>query len=341
MNNKGEFQRIDALRRAFGPSVSPAVRVGNGDDGAVLSVDGDLVVTTDALVEGVDFGLFAPWDAVGHKAVAVNASDLAAMGAAPLAFVWAVCAPASFPDEGWQQLGQGAADAARRFGLPCVGGDISRTEGPLVVTVTALGTVPPGQALQRSGARPGDALYVTGECGWAAAGLELLLPRKERPASLASLLVSFSDDNTRRAVEAQLAPQPHLALGRRLRGLATACVDVSDGLAQDLAHLLCESGVGGRLPSEQLPMASLLQGRPDALHKTLAGGEDFVLLFSAAPDGRAEALDPGVRRIGTVTSEKTLAIGDTTLVGEDVERLHRGQMPQDPQAREWAGWRHF
>jgi thiamine-monophosphate kinase len=182
---------------------------------------------------------------------------------------------------------------------------------------------------------------VSGECGWAAAGLELLLPAQQRPHSLAALLATFSDENTRRAVRAQVTPQPHLALGCRLRGVATAALDVSDGLVQDLAHLLFESGVGATLAAQDLPVASMLQGRPDALQKTLAGGEDFVLLFTAPPDGRAESLDKSVRRMGTVTSEKSLVVGGITLAAEDVEALHRGQMPQNPLARAWVGWRHF
>ena len=345
MNPKSEFDRINALKRAFASVRSPAELVGNGDDGAVLRVDGDLVVTTDALVEGVDFGAFAPWDAVGRKAIAVNASDLAAMGAAPLAFVWSVCAPRAFSDGAWEQLGAGAALAAQECALPCVGGDISRTEGPLALSVTALGTVPPGQALRRHGARPGHGIYLSGECGWAAAGLELLLPRTSRPDSLDALMSSLGDAQSRRAAWAQLAPCPHLAAGQALRGTASACVDVSDGLMQDLAHLLVLSGVGAALEADALPIASILQGRPDALAKALSGGEDFVLLFTAA-DAEAVArvsarLRQPLTRIGTVVAEQTLSLGPVTLPGDDVERLHRGQLPQHQGAAAWLGWRHF
>ncbi len=338
-----EFERIAAFQALFGQGGAATVALGNGDDGAVLNVDGQLVVTTDALVEGVDFGPRVPWEAVGHKAVHVNASDLAAMGARPLAFVWSLCAPQDFA--GWDGLGRGASAAAHALGLPCVGGDLSRTSGPLVVSVTALGCVPAGQALTRAGARPGDTLYVSGALGGAAAGLRWLMDHPQARADSVGQLLQDVPETLRAAVAAQVTPQAQLALGQALRGWATACVDVSDGLVQDLCHLLVQSGVGATLDVAALPRFEVLQQYPqaDAQHMTLAGGEDFQLLWTAPPTvvGALQG-DPGRwTAIGTITAQAGLSLGDLHVPQDDVERLHRGVAPQLPAARNLLGWRHF
>ena len=205
-----EFERTRLLQRLLAPGDASALVVPNGDDAAVLRIPGNLVVTTDALVEGVDFLGWAPWHSAGHKALAVNLSDLAAMGAEPVGYLNALCLPRTFSDENLEDLARGMAG----LGVGCVGGDFSRIDGPVVITITALGTVGPGQALTRRGARAGDGVYVSGMVGAAAAGLKVLMDAQP-----------VTNDDVRCAVEAQLRPTPRLALGRALRGVATAVSD--------------------------------------------------------------------------------------------------------------------
>jgi thiamine-monophosphate kinase len=226
------------------------------------------VATVDAVAEGVHFdGRFAPED-VGWKALAVNLSDLAAMGARPL---WALCAlavPRGADPARLSRVGRGLAACARRFGVALAGGNVSR--GPaLSLTVTALGAVSPGRALRRRGARPGDLLLLSGALGGAAWGR-----RRGAPPE---------------ALRRQRRPEPRLALGRALAGLASACIDVSDGLLQDLGHLCRASGVGAEVWLEDLPLAAGLgeaaRSQADLEALALAGGEDYELL-AAVPPGR-------------------------------------------------------
>ena len=261
---------IGRFTAAFGRP-SPPVVLGPGDDCALLRPrPGEvLALTTDALVEGVHFSpAFSPAD-IGHKALAVNLSDLAAMGARPVAFLCALAFP-----ERWlphlSGIARGMARLARAHGCALAGGNVSRAR-ELSVTITAVGAVPVGQALTRAGARPGHALYLSGPLGGAAAGL-----RSQAPAHRSR----------------QRRPRPRVALGLALRGVASAAIDVSDGLVRDLGRLLDASGVGAEVEPERIPRA-----RGATLDEALRGGEDYELLF-AVPEGRAPALRAAAARCG-------------------------------------------
>jgi len=263
----GEFGLIE--RFFTRPSKRRDVLLGVGDDAALLEMPPGraLVAATDTLVEGRHFLAGAPGSSVGHQALAVNLSDLAAMGAEP---AWALLS-LSLPEvrEDWLgDFARGFYALAGASGVDLVGGDTVR--GPLVVTVEVLGFVEPAAALRRSGARPGDLLYVSGSPGEAAAGLEAL----RRGASM-------GDDDP--LVRRYLFATPRLELGRALRGRASAAVDVSDGLLGDLAKLCAASGVGARLDLDALPVSERLaaaRGREDSEHLVLSGGDDYELLFT-------------------------------------------------------------
>ncbi len=265
----------------FGVAAAPR---GPGDDCAVLAGSRtDLCVTTDALVEGVHFTLehFSFRD-IGHKALAVNLSDLAAMGATPKWFVCAIAHPAGFPVAQLQQLARGMAALARTSGIELVGGNFTRAS-ELSITVTAAGEVPSGRALTRGGARAGDRLFVTGTLGEARLGL-----RRLREGATGGA-----------AVRRQRRPVPRLEAGRIALRYARAGIDLSDGLAQDLGHLCRASGVGARLELARLPVgAELRRAFPDPVQRwqfALAGGEDYELLL-AVPPRRAEAFRTACKR---------------------------------------------
>ena len=275
----GEFELIS---RFFSRPTRSAV-LGPGDDGALLApaAGTQLVITTDMLVEGTHFlPSTDPWQ-LGWKVLAVSLSDLAAMGAEPR---WALLA-ASLPDacEAWlASFAEGLFACAGRYGVDLVGGDTTR--GPRNLSLTALGEVPAGMALRRDRALPGDDLWVSGQPGLAALGLAQLQGRTELPAALAE-----------RCVAALQQPWPRVELGRHLRGLASAAIDVSDGLLADLGHILERSAVAAEVFVAQLP--ALPPGVDPVLARQcqLAGGDDYELLFSAGPERRDEVFDLGAQ----------------------------------------------
>lgn len=263
----GEF---DLIERYFSRSAARGdVVLGVGDDAALLRVPAGcaLVAAVDTLVEGRHFLAHAPPDSVGHQALAVNLSDLAAMGADPAWALLSLSLPES--DEAWlQSFAAGLHALADRHGVALVGGDTVR--GPRVVTVTALGFVEPQFALRRSGARPGDVLFVSGWPGEAAAGLEALRTGGAQGAE---------DPLVRRYRYAE----PRLALGRTLRASASAAMDVSDGLYGDLQKLCKASGIRARLDLDHLPVSAELarrHSRADCERFVLFGGDDYELLFT-------------------------------------------------------------
>jgi thiamine-monophosphate kinase len=279
----GEF---DLIARYFSRSSARRdVLLGVGDDAALLEVPADrvLVAATDTLVEGRHFLPGAPAQSVGHQALAVNLSDLAAMGAEP---AWALLS-LSLPsvDECWLDGFAGGLYAlAECHGVALVGGDTVR--GARVITVAALGFVERGQALRRDGARPGDLLYVSGWPGEAAAGLESLR-RGTAPLRGHPLVGRY------------LFAEPRIALGRALRGKATAAMDVSDGLLGDLGKLCAASRVGATVDLECLPVSeSLMQEhqRGDCERFVLGGGDDYELLFTL-PEAHAGALEESFERV--------------------------------------------
>jgi thiamine-monophosphate kinase len=292
----GEFDLIERFFRRASPRED--VLLGVGDDAALLEVPpGEaLVAATDTLVEGRHFLAGAPPESVGHQALAVNLSDLAAMGADP---AWALLS-LSLPDADadWlQRFAGGLFALAGQQGVALVGGDTVR--GPRVVTITALGFVPPALALRRDGARPGDVLYVSGWLGEAAAGLAALR---------SGAMLDSSDPLVRR----YLFADPRVALGRALRGRATAAMDVSDGLLGDLGKLCAASGAGARLDLERLPISDELArrySRQACEQFALHGGDDYELLFTLPRVGSEQveselAQSFALRRIGVIEAGK-------------------------------------
>jgi thiamine-monophosphate kinase len=269
----GEFDLIERYFRRV--SRRRDVLIGVGDDAAVLEVPPGraLVAATDTLVEGRHFLAGAPPESIGHQALAVNLSDLAAMGAEPAWALLSLSIPE--PDERWLEgFAAGFFALADAHGVELVGGDTVR--GPLVVTVEVLGAVDPVRALTRRGARPGDLLYVSGWPGESAAGLAAL----QRGGSSETL----DDPLVRRHRYAE----PRLALGRALGGIATSAMDVSDGLLGDLGKLCAASHVGATLELDALPVSAVLVSRHGAQqseHFVLHGGDDYELLFTL-PAGR-------------------------------------------------------
>ena len=274
-----EFDLIKRLQNLVNPGNEGASRpcvLGIGDDCAVLEIPANrqLVVTCDTLVEGVHFAAGADALDLGHKALAVNLSDLAAMGAEPGWFFLALTLPQ--PDTNWlDSFSDGLGSLARAAGITLAGGDM--TSGPLSITITAMGLVEAGQALARAGARDGDLVVVSGCLGDAAHALELLAaggsPR----------------DDCRAALD---RPEPRLQLGRQLSGLATSCIDLSDGLAADLGHILDASGVGAQIRLDRLPASAKLKTLTDKARWNLqiAGGDDYELCFTI-PASRENELD--------------------------------------------------
>lgn len=273
------------------------VRLGIGDDAALLSVPAgtDLVAATDTLVAGVHFPPDSPPASIGHRALAVNLSDLAAMGARP---AWALLA-LTLPEarEAWlEEFAAGLGALAHEHRVALVGGDT--THGPLTVTLQLLGFVPQGSALRRSGAAAGDALFVSGTPGDAAAGLALEQGRLEAPRECRAYLR-----------ERFLLPSPRVALGEGLRGYASACIDVSDGLLGDAGKLAQASGVAAEISFETLPLSEALRAalaEERARMLALTGGDDYELCFAvpAAKVAQLQAdLPPqrwGYTRIGTL-----------------------------------------
>jgi thiamine-monophosphate kinase len=274
-----ETQLIERYFRQVGAPRADVV-LGIGDDAALLQVPGDaqLVLTTDALVEGVHFVPGAPPRSLGHRSLAVNLSDIAAMGASPCWALLALNLPQA--DARWLEAFAAGFDAlARLHGVALVGGNLSR--GPLSITVQLAGVLPRGAALRRDGARAGDALYVSGSIGDAAAGLKCLQGALGASASAHAYL--------QRRFE---FPTPRVELGAGLRDLASACIDLSDGLLLDAQRLLRASNCRARIELERLPLSAALVETCGELawQQGLSGGEDYELCFSA-PAAQAPAIE--------------------------------------------------
>jgi len=270
------------------PPAPPWLLVGVGDDAAVVEPERNRaeVLSVDALVDGVHFDrAFVPPDAIGHRALAVNLSDLAAMGAAPRLALLSMTLPASLPLADFDGIVDGLTALAREHRLHVVGGNLTRTPGPLTIDVTVVGTVKRRQALTRAGARPGDELYVSGAIGGAAAALRTLNdgPRTSNPNAAPRTL----------NLERYLRPTPRVRVGLLLgrNRAASACVDLSDGLA-DGAHRIAEaSGVGVTVDGDALPIdpqaRAFFDARgQDAVTAAVTGGDDYELLFTVRPRTR-------------------------------------------------------
>ncbi len=311
----GEHAIIDRIRARV-PQADPSVLIGIGDDGAVVRPERNAVqvLTTDALVEGIHFDwAFVTPREVGHKALAVNISDLAAMGASPTAALLSLVLPPAMPVRHLDELIGGLLDLAKRFKIDLVGGNIARSPGPLVVDVTLVGHAHPRRLLTRSGGRAGDVLYVSGWIGAAAAGLDALRMRGRTVVDDSPL-----GDCARRF----LAPEPRLRLGSLLarNRIARCAVDLSDGLGDGIRQLAGSSRLGATIDADRIPVApgarAWFEGRGlDAIEPAISGGEDYELLFSVAPRSQ-KALraiahlcrDIPVTPIGSFTADRQLTL---------------------------------
>ena len=322
MMASGEFGLIQRHFSQIGAKRADLL-LGIGDDCALLQTapGNALAVTTDTLVAGVHFLANDAPQAIAHKAVAVNLSDLAAMGADPAWISLALTLPEANSD--WlSQFSHGLDEILRYYNVALVGGDTTR--GPLAISITAHGWVPAERALRRSNAKSGDRIYVSGRLGEAAAGLAIMLGHYNPPSPWREPLLQHLH-----------YPTPRLALGRELRGLASAAIDISDGLLADLGHILQASAVSAvlaveRLPLPQLPGEQLEQAR----HWALSGGDDYELCFCVPPAqcGQVEAVG---RRLGVPLN----CIGEIRPAAADTVRLLLDGQPftLPPQ----AGYNHF
>lgn len=312
----GEFELIrNYFAAAPCAQAGEGVALGIGDDCALLTLPPgeQLAISTDTLVSGVHFPDVCDPFLLGQRALGVSASDLAAMGATPVAFTLALTLPEVSPT--WlQAFAQGLNLMAQGCGLQLVGGDTTR--GPLSLTVTVFGRVPAGQALTRSGARPGDLLCVGGPLGDAAGALPLVLNQRTAEASTAEALLAR-----------YWSPQPQFALGLSLRGKASAALDISDGLLADCGHIALASKVRLLVEQEKLPMSEHLLafiGQQGATQAALSGGDDYLLAFTLPPEHLQDLLDEGlpIHVIGRVEAGEGVALIDTK--GHDIPVLARG-----------------
>jgi len=327
----GEFGFIDRIRATYAGGSTEGLALSLGDDAAVLDVppDRQVVVTTDALIEGVHFR--RDWSdpySIGWKAAAVNLSDIAAMGAdATFAFV-SLALPRDETVEWLERLYDGFCDCLNRYGARLAGGDTNSAEGGLVITVTQLGTVPRGQALTRSAAKVGDILLVTGTLGDSAAGLALL-----------SLCGAAKAEKTNQGVvQAHRRPQPRIVAARAARqtGHVHAAMDISDGLAGDLPKLCAASGVGARIHAGNLPLSEALKAAAEELHQSpldlaLDGGECCELLLAVAPNN-VDAVRAAVAATGTLLTP----VGEVLRAGFHILGPDGADLPT-----ERRGWDHF
>lgn len=300
----GEFELIE---RYFRQPAAAAERrradviLGIGDDAALLQVPPgmQLVAALDTLVEGRHFPRGTPAESLGHRVLAVNLSDLAAMGADPAWFLLSLTTPEARP-EFLENMARGMLRLAEEHGIALVGGDT--TAGPLSVSVQVLGLVQPGMALQRHKAAPGDLLFVSGTPGDAAAGLALEMGALPSPG-----LTREQQDYLR---DRFLFPTPRVALGQALRGIASSCIDVSDGLAADAGKLAVASGCGVSIDADLLPVSGALRTQmgEQAQRTALTGGDDYELCFTVPANRAAELVSRldnvkcAITRIGTIVN---------------------------------------
>ncbi|MBT1443391.1 thiamine-phosphate kinase [Shewanella sp. JM162201] len=302
-----EFQLIDQYFCGRGPQRRD-VKHGIGDDCALVqpSENKQLAISCDTLVEGVHFFADMPAWALGYKALAVNLSDLAAMGAEPAWFTLGLSLPSV--DEAWLAgFSEGLFEAAEYYGIALIGGDT--TQSPVkVIAVTVNGQVPEGKALTRFGARSGDWIYVTGTLGDSALGLDLLRGRQQAQPNQ-----KVAPEHSEFLIERHYRPTPRVLAGQALRGLASAAIDLSDGLVSDIGHILNASNVGATIEVDKLPLSAAMKesvALEEALGYALTGGEDYELLFTV-PEAQRGALEIALAHAGV----KFVRIGQISAGG--------------------------
>ena len=297
------------------------ILTGIGDDCAVLRIPPghETLLTTDFSLEGVHFRHnWHPAESVGHRCLTRGLSDIAAMGGQPIAAFLSLAVPRNLPQKWVDEFIRGLLTLARKFHVGLAGGDTAESPGGVLADIIVLGSVPKGTAILRSGARPGDRVYVSGHLGGSAGALQRMLDKPKRKLHP-------------RHFSRHFFPEPRIELGRSLRekNIASAMIDISDGLSTDLTHLCEESGVGAQVQAEAIPLASI--GKPSRkvdLQFALHGGDDYELLFTAPPGKLVPRIIGGVAiaQIGHITRGKRIYLIDQK--GEAVELL-----PQ--------GWEHF
>lgn len=320
-----EFDLIERFFKTQADSMESKSRVnlGIGDDCALIhsSSNEEIAITTDMLVEGRHFFVGADPELLGRKALAVNLSDLAAMGATPLGFTLALAMPKADPI--WLEgFSKGLFSLAKQYSCSLIGGDT--TAGPLTISITAFGTLPEGKALRRSGAKPGDDIWVSGELG--DARLTLAALRQE---------ISLAEIDLKQIEHRMHQPTPRIELGFRIREIATAALDVSDGLLGDLMHILNQSKVGAQIWIDRLPKSEILLKQDSSIQNEFAacGGDDYEICFTAGKDQRDEieqiskTLNLSLTQIGQITTIKNdmanieIFTSDGELLSEDASKL--------------------
>ena len=299
----GEFELIQRFFKTGADAMNskPGISLGIGDDCALIhpSTNEEIAITTDMLIEGRHFFVGANPELLGRKALAVNLSDLAAMGAKPLGFTLALALPSADPV--WlEAFSKGLFSVARQFSCSLIGGDT--TAGPLTISITAFGSLPKGEAIRRSGAKPGDDIWVSGELGDARLALAVL--RHE---------IELTQDELKQIEHRMHQPTPRIDLGVQLRGIATAALDVSDGLLGDLIHILNQSKVDAQIWIDQLPKSATLLKQASSIQNQFAGcgGDDYEICFTADKHQRdvieqiSKTLNLHLTRIGQITAMKS------------------------------------
>jgi thiamine-monophosphate kinase len=318
---------IAQVRRLAKSATNPAVLTGIGDDCAVLRLlpgrgknkEKDTLVTTDFTLEGIHFRRdWHPAESVGHRCLTRGLSDIAATGGEPVAAFLSLALPRDLPQSWVGRFARSLLSLAERHGVTLAGGDTAESPNGVLADIVVVGTVPKGKAVLRSGARPGDRIYVSGELGGSAAAVWRMRSKPKRKLNP-------------RDYPRHFFPEPRIELGRVLRekGLASAMIDTSDGLSTDLAHICEESGVGAEVQAEAIPRASV--GKPARevdLHFALHGGEDYELLFTAPRSKRIRSRIAGIpiTHIGDITRRWKIFLMNRAGVGYELEP---------------RGWEHF
>ena len=292
------MQEFNLIKKYFTPlAANFAGSLGLTDDAAVFTtpIGHELVITKDAISEGVHFIGSESADLIAGKALRVNLSDLAAMGAEPICYFLALILPKNTSEKWVAKFADGLRENQKEFGISLAGGDTISTAGDKIsISITAIGSVPTGSALRRNGAKIGDDIFVSGTLGDAALGLKLLQ----------------QNGGDEYLISRYLIPQPRLELGQKLRLIANSAMDISDGLVQDLGHICSASGVGAIIYQNKIPVSTT-----DAAEYALNGGDDYELLFTIPPE-KANLIQPNCTKIG-----KIIAGNSVQVLGENVELI--------------------
>ena len=317
----GEFGLIDRIRRRF-PLAKKPLLIGIGDDSAAVrpKKNMDILLTTDLLIEDIHFDLnYTSFQQLGYKSLAVNISDIAAMGGIPRFLVVSLALPGGLDIKDIDSLYKGIGVLAKKFGILLIGGDISASKRGIFISITLLGEIEHGAAVTRSGARPGDTIMVTGTLGDSSAGLEILGKGEEK------------DNGYKFLIKRHLLPIPRVDEGRVLSTgrLATSMIDISDGLISDLSHILKESGVGAELYPDKIPISTPLRSyssgkKVSPLKFALSGGEDYELLFTSSKKSAQKIISSpllkktGISVIGRIEKKKGIRWSGDYDIGEEI-----------------------